>query len=314
MKRAWAESASWPSYCERLSGGLTKIAEASKELDELNKKLAVQKIAVAEKTAACERLLGEIKNATQVATEMKDEVTMKSNAMEEQSKIIAVEKKDAEEALADALPALETARLALSDLDKADITEIRETKNFENKFSELIWNDAFRLLVSNRIACSKARCEGVSTVHTPLVDPSNAVGDNVSSPVLTGVDVRGSRTRVGVGSVTQQYTESNPISNPAHDGFTIPDQLCPLPELRANAREPLTRIDLSALTSYSHCDEICGTSNIRKRTSAHKETLFFFKQNMHMNHKSVARPVTGSINWTVTGVRNLEMIIGADHR
>nr|CAD7409257.1 unnamed protein product [Timema cristinae] len=37
-----------------------------------------------------------------------------------------------------------------------------------------------------------------------------------------------------VGSVTQQYTERNPISNPAHDGVTIPDQLCPLPELRAN--------------------------------------------------------------------------------
>nr|CAD7433319.1 unnamed protein product [Timema monikensis] len=75
------------------------------------------------------------------------------------------------------------------------------------------------------------------TVPTPLVNPSNAVGDHVSAPVVTGVDVRGSRTRVGArydNSVTQQYTERNPISNPAHDGVSIPDQLCPLPELRAN--------------------------------------------------------------------------------
>ena len=39
--------------------------------------------------------------------------------------IIAVEKKEAEESLAEAMPALEAARLALQDLDKSDVTEIR---------------------------------------------------------------------------------------------------------------------------------------------------------------------------------------------
>ena len=33
--------------------------------------------------------------------------------------------KDAEESLAEALPALEAARFALDDLDKSDVTEIR---------------------------------------------------------------------------------------------------------------------------------------------------------------------------------------------
>ncbi len=33
--------------------------------------------------------------------------------------------KDAEESLAEALPALEAARIALQDLDKSDVTEIR---------------------------------------------------------------------------------------------------------------------------------------------------------------------------------------------
>ncbi len=41
--------------------------------------------------------------------------------------VIAVEKADAEASLAEALPALEEARLALSDLDKSDVTEIRYT-------------------------------------------------------------------------------------------------------------------------------------------------------------------------------------------
>ena len=39
--------------------------------------------------------------------------------------MIAVEKKDAESSLAEDLPALEAARIALQDLDKSDVTEIR---------------------------------------------------------------------------------------------------------------------------------------------------------------------------------------------
>lgn len=39
--------------------------------------------------------------------------------------VIAVEKLDAEESLAEAMPALEAARLALQDLEKSDVTEIR---------------------------------------------------------------------------------------------------------------------------------------------------------------------------------------------
>ncbi|KAJ9583316.1 hypothetical protein L9F63_022333, partial [Diploptera punctata] len=113
------------SQCQRLAGGVTKILEASEELKELNAKLEIQKVAVAEKTKACEELLAEIKEATARASEKKETATVKSVEVEEKSKIIAVEKADAEEALAEALPALELARLALSDLDKGDITEIR---------------------------------------------------------------------------------------------------------------------------------------------------------------------------------------------
>ncbi|XP_060580911.1 dynein axonemal heavy chain 10-like isoform X1 [Ruditapes philippinarum] len=113
------------AQCDRLAGGLQKIAEASEQLAILNEKLAVQKVAVTEKTAACEELLKVIASGTKRATEKKKLAEAKGKEIAESSKIIEVEKKDAEEALAAALPALEAARLALDDLDKSDVTEIR---------------------------------------------------------------------------------------------------------------------------------------------------------------------------------------------
>lgn len=113
------------AQCDRLMGGMTKIEEASAELDILNKKLAIQKRIVTEATEACEAMLAEIEEGTMIATQKKDIASTKSVEIEEQAKIIGVEQAEAEEALSAALPALETARLALSDLDKSDITEIR---------------------------------------------------------------------------------------------------------------------------------------------------------------------------------------------
>ncbi|TPP59989.1 Dynein heavy chain 10 axonemal [Fasciola gigantica] len=109
----------------RLQGGLRKLAEASVQLEELNAKLAVQRVAVTEKTKACETLLAEIASSSQLATEKKELAVTKGKEIEIQSKEIAVEKREAESALAEALPALEQARLALDELDKSDVTEIR---------------------------------------------------------------------------------------------------------------------------------------------------------------------------------------------
>ena len=78
--------------CERLDGGMMKLAEASTQLEELNAKLAVQKVAVTEKTEACEALLAEIAAGTTQAQEKKAMAQQKGKEIEEQSKIIAVEK------------------------------------------------------------------------------------------------------------------------------------------------------------------------------------------------------------------------------
>ncbi|XP_063051673.1 dynein axonemal heavy chain 10 [Engraulis encrasicolus] len=113
------------AQCKRLEGGLDKLEEASKQLAELNTKLAEQKVVLAEKSKACEILLKEISTNTAVAEEKKKLAEDKAKEIEEQNKVIAVEKKDAESSLAEALPALEAARIALQDLDKSDVTEIR---------------------------------------------------------------------------------------------------------------------------------------------------------------------------------------------
>lgn len=60
-----------------------------------------------------------------VAEEKKTLAEDKAKEIEEQNKLIAVEKKEAESSLAEALPALEAARVALQDLEKSDVTEIR---------------------------------------------------------------------------------------------------------------------------------------------------------------------------------------------
>lgn len=54
------------AQCKRLDGGLDKLKEASIQLVELNKKLAEQRIVLAEKSAACEALLKEISANTEV--------------------------------------------------------------------------------------------------------------------------------------------------------------------------------------------------------------------------------------------------------
>ncbi|XP_069727356.1 dynein axonemal heavy chain 10 [Phaenicophaeus curvirostris] len=110
---------------KRLDGGLVKLKEASIQLVELNKKLAEQKIVLAEKSAACEALLKEIATNTEVAEEKKKLAEEKAAEIEEQNKIIAMEKETAETALAEVMPILEAAKLELQKLDKSDVTEIR---------------------------------------------------------------------------------------------------------------------------------------------------------------------------------------------
>ena len=65
---------------------------ASEQLSELNEKLAVQKVAVTEKTESCEILLAEIAERTGIATEKKQLALGKKNEIAEQNVQIVKEK------------------------------------------------------------------------------------------------------------------------------------------------------------------------------------------------------------------------------
>lgn len=107
--------------------GLQKIAEASVTLTELNETLAVQKSRVADQTKNCEQLLASIGESTDVALQKKELSEQKRAEIEDQKKIIAKEETEAKQVLAEAQPALDAAKLALGELEKADIAEIRFT-------------------------------------------------------------------------------------------------------------------------------------------------------------------------------------------
>ena len=114
---------------KRLDGGLQKLRQAAVEVEAMKQELSEAKVVVEAATKECNELI-------EVISKSKTEVEAKSKAAsekEEQLKIdsvnIAVEKEEAEAALAEAIPALEEAAAALSDLKKDDITEIRSFNN-----------------------------------------------------------------------------------------------------------------------------------------------------------------------------------------
>ncbi|VDM32164.1 unnamed protein product [Hydatigera taeniaeformis] len=110
---------------DRLKVGLEKLKETAKQIDELNTKMAIQKVVLEEKTLSCEELMREIEESTKAATIKKTEAQAKSIEVAAQQKVITKEKGEAEDALAEALPALEAAKRALDELEKADVTEFR---------------------------------------------------------------------------------------------------------------------------------------------------------------------------------------------
>ena len=78
--------------CERLSSGIAKLVEAAEQLDVLNEKLATQRVAVVEKTAACEALLNDITAATLRTEDKKTLAVDKGKEAEDHSRAIEIEK------------------------------------------------------------------------------------------------------------------------------------------------------------------------------------------------------------------------------
>lgn len=107
--------------------GLQKIAEASINLVQLNETLIVQRTKVTVQTRNCEQLLASIGESTDIAMEKRQLNEEKKKEIVSRKEMIAKDEMEARQALTEAQPVLDAAKLALGDLEKADITEIRFT-------------------------------------------------------------------------------------------------------------------------------------------------------------------------------------------
>lgn len=114
---------------KRLEGGLTKLTEAADAVDQMQIELSEKKIVVDEKTQHVEAMILEIQAKSEVANKQQADASVKQHHVQEQKEVISKEKAIADEALIEALPAVEAAAAALENLDKKDLDEIKAFTN-----------------------------------------------------------------------------------------------------------------------------------------------------------------------------------------
>jgi len=152
---------------QRLEGGLQKLIEAASAVDRMRVTLTEKKVVVDEKTEKVTALIKVIEEKTLVANESKQKASVKQESAAEQAKVITYEKGIADEALMEALPAVEAASRALENLDKNDLTELKAFTNppeaVKTMCMQLIvlkptgekleenWNDAKKLLSNGQL-------------------------------------------------------------------------------------------------------------------------------------------------------------------
>lgn len=117
------------SSTKRLEGGLQKLIEAASAVDRMKIVLTEKKVVVDDKTEKVQALIKVIQEKTAIANESQEQASVKQKYAEEQAIIIKKQKGEADEALMEALPAVEAAEAALNNLDKNDLTELKAFTN-----------------------------------------------------------------------------------------------------------------------------------------------------------------------------------------
>lgn len=111
---------------QRLEGGLTTLAKAQEDTEALSKELAIKNAEIAEKKVVVTELIEDISKKSEIAGVQAKAAGEKKDQLDKQAVIIAKEEKEAAIALEQAIPALEAANAALSNIKAADITEIKQ--------------------------------------------------------------------------------------------------------------------------------------------------------------------------------------------
>jgi dynein heavy chain len=114
---------------KRLDGGLQKLIEAASAVARMQVSLSEKMVVVNEKTEKVQELIKVIQEKSAIASVQQEEASVKQSYAEEQALIITKEKGVADEALMEALPAVEAASRALENLDKNDLTELKAFTN-----------------------------------------------------------------------------------------------------------------------------------------------------------------------------------------
>ena len=172
---------------ERLDGGLQKLIQAAKEVAEMEVELTEAKVVVDAKTKEVNELI-EVITVNTADVEAKSQIaTEKEAALTEQSDVIAVEKEDAEAALAEAIPALEAAADALSSLKKDDINEI---KSF-SKPPDLVQKVAECVVILKGIKdvswkSAKALMSDTNFLRSLIEYDKDAISDKMVKSIKTG--------------------------------------------------------------------------------------------------------------------------------
>jgi dynein heavy chain len=114
---------------KRLDGGLAKLIEAAEDVDKMRVDLTAAKIVVDQKSKDCAEMIKGIQDSTAQVESKKKAAIEKEEQLKAQGIIITKEKGEAEEALAKALPILDAAKEAVSNLDKSEIATLKAMKN-----------------------------------------------------------------------------------------------------------------------------------------------------------------------------------------
>lgn len=114
---------------KRLEGGLQKLIEAAEAVDRMQAVLQEKKIVVDAKTEKVQALISVIEEKTVIANAQQQQASVKQKYAAEQAIMINQQKAEADEALMEALPAVEAASRALENLDKNSLTELKAFTN-----------------------------------------------------------------------------------------------------------------------------------------------------------------------------------------
>ncbi|TNJ27094.1 Dynein heavy chain [Giardia muris] len=113
------------SDIDKLKGGINKLMETRRTVEEMRKELETTKVVVLESQENCENLLANIAVQQREIDEKQRLITIDSEKLMKEQEVLMGQMKEAQRDLDEATPALEAAQRALEALDSKDIYEIR---------------------------------------------------------------------------------------------------------------------------------------------------------------------------------------------